>query len=237
MIFWLLNEWFFNDNTFLMFLRLIFGVFVSIYLAYDTNAPNWIGVVIYGRSLFFLYFWLLLNFWKRFLLWFIITFWSASWSIHFVQNLVLRAWWLNDWRNPRWNLLICLGLRNARLSNLIPRTNGWLNWGNCFSRFRCFWSLSFLFWLSPGNRFHTASKEKIVHVFLEIGSFSVGIKRLFFVLDWLILIDPETSFVQIGHKNANIFSKLINVKGFYNRLSSNLILESVGHKEHPLLLL
>lgn len=68
---------------------------------------------------------------------------------------------------------------------------GWLIVGGFGLLFR---GLSFGSGGSSGDGFHTTSKKKVVHIFFEVGSFSTGVKSLFFVLDGLIIIvDSETS--------------------------------------------
>ncbi len=71
---------------------------------------------------------------------------------------------------------------------------GWFRWlivGRFGLLFR---GLSFGSGGPSGDRFHTTSKKKVVHIFLEVGSFSTGVKSLLFVLDGLIVIvDSEAS--------------------------------------------
>jgi hypothetical protein len=102
-------------------------------------------------------------------------------------------------------LLIGRGSRTVWLASFVLSVVGRLDERNWFGSFRCFWSLGFLFGLPSGNGFHTTSKKNVIHIFFEIGSFSVGVQSLLLVFDWFIFFDSETSSCKISHELRSIF--------------------------------
>lgn len=108
-------------------------------------------------------FWLRINFWLNLRLW--------LWLNNFDWFVRLRRW-NNYWLSWLW-----------WLSRWLDRflVYGWFLFLHCGFRLLC--------GCSSGNWFHSTSEEKIVHIFLEIGSFSIGIEGLLLVLNgWFVII-------------------------------------------------
>lgn len=182
---WLLNlALFLNDNAD-WFLRLLFRLdFTDQSYAFD-----WL-VCCLGRFCWIS--WLLdpsrsfRRFWLN--LWATVGSWSSWWNwSHFC--LLLDSWTLRlfyDINSFGW--LSCgfdwLGDFNG--FGLLRRWDGWLY---CLG----FWCVGFFLWLLSSNWLHASTEQKIVHILFKIGPLSIGIKTLFFVLGFLVVIvDPET---------------------------------------------
>jgi hypothetical protein len=98
------------------------------------------------------------------------------------------------------SLLVCL---IAWIVNrLVGLIIGLVCWWCGLDRLLCWLLFGFdwlLLGLSSGNRFHSASKEEIIHIFFEISPFSVGIERLLLVFwDLVVVLDSEAPS-DLGH--------------------------------------
>lgn len=140
------------------------------------------------------------------------TFYSVNiwWTLanqRFAFILLRLLWWfwlidlLRFWRWYDWFIVI---------NWLISWTDlrDWFNWLWCSCRLSD-WRLGsfdwfgFLFDLSS-DRFHSAIKKKIIHVFLEVGSSSICIQGLFLILlsRLITVIDSESSSSKLCHSKS-----------------------------------